>query len=566
MGLHKSVKRLLKLGADSETSDKAFKAIVAVPSLSDLLYTILHHVIPSSGGIVSRPKIPLNVGLAAAQAVYVLTDTNVPTAPKFPLPRDTSLSAAHSKIRTMLLDIVRTLLTKQQDDEVKMAKAASHDAETMSTFKVLCMGILQNISQQHIAKKSEKEEEAAEFKMLALSVLTSGLENIELKVEAECAIRVHKSLPEPSATLSVEAALVSEQRLALDGVETRWTRLRLTLEILGELVAELDGILNVGLGDAEYEEWHGFSSLNGKEAEMMHEIDHEVMDGKMRQDVASDATCNPQDEARKSSHLSNDVLAVFSTLPAILLNLAQPTSLSFSSLGSRAASPKSTDASSLIPTQIEHGQHSQETHDQPKDYIPSLTELISLIHVRALECLNNLLITVGRSLAVDELTAPGAQAESAEMESLDLDGDGLHDSDGEGLDDESGDQALHMDVAGDTPAPKASDRNALDQYVSKNLATYQQIWETLFDLLVAYVMSLRGRQSLVTEADTQQRGEGDDKGQKKMSTSNAGPGEEEDACTLCMEASLGSIWSLGRLCINTLVSRRISVLQMVLFN
>lgn len=51
----------------SETSDKAFKAIVTIQPLSDLLYQILKNAVPVNGSPVSSSKIPAHVALAAGE-------------------------------------------------------------------------------------------------------------------------------------------------------------------------------------------------------------------------------------------------------------------------------------------------------------------------------------------------------------------------------------------------------------------------------------------------------------------------------------------------------------------
>lgn len=51
----------------SETSDKAFKAIVTIQPLSDLLYQILKNAVPVDGSPASSSKIPANVALAAGE-------------------------------------------------------------------------------------------------------------------------------------------------------------------------------------------------------------------------------------------------------------------------------------------------------------------------------------------------------------------------------------------------------------------------------------------------------------------------------------------------------------------
>jgi hypothetical protein len=518
----------------SETSDKAFKAIVAQPLLSNLLYSVLRYAVPSEPAAQSKSNAipPLSVALAAAQAVYVLTDTNVPSAPKFPLPRDVSLSAAHSNTRQMLLEILRNASEQSTTDSKGKMKESESDAENKSMLVVLCVGILQNLSQQHLSGQEDTEEEVKEYQNLALQILSSSLKQVDLSAEAANALQAYTNMPSISKTLSAEVAEASPQRLALDLIEKRWTRVRLTLEVLGELSAELDGIVDSGLlGSEEYEEWNGLS--NG----------HENGD-----DTAMGEKSSLQDEQQKPSALSDQAMKLFAELPQLLLKLAEPTILSFaptSALVKPAVTATDASDSMLISTQAE-----QQASSSDKKYVPNMTEHVSLVHNRALECLNNLLITLGRAGADDSAEKDGRKNVPEDEDEM-LAEDDL----GEADEAEPADSSVMPGEDDDLPEDmfvedKENESNdVLATYLSTNLQIFQQAWERLFQLLVEFVQIVQAQHTGTIQSTASfTNGAINGKGKKKASSD-----EEENIAATCVEATLGSLWALGRLCINDLV-------------
>ena len=563
--------------SDRETSDKAFKAVVAQSSLSTLLYTLLRRAIPADGSPLSSSKVPLSAALAAgrsrcrcsrfkehpsdtavspltsAQAVYVLTDSNVPSAPKFPLPRDVSLSAAYANTRSMLLEILRN------------TSDVTTGGETMAMFRILVIGILQNLAQSQVHGKQALAgpEEKAEYASLALSALTSSLKSVDLSTEADAAARVHAKLPVAANSgtqgkvASSEAVDASAQKVQLDKVEQRWTRTRLSLEILGELVAELDGIVDVGLlGGEEYEEWAGISGQNGKGDgdENADAMEQDGQDG-------THAAANGTNGATGPSALSAGTFSVFADLPKILLGLAQPTCISFAEASAAAASGSNAASSQLISTEPV-GDASAAAPSGPASnatYVPILSELASLIHSRALECLNNLLITIGRSVSEAPTASPTGDvlqvdgvddslALLAEEDGQDEAMDGDDDEDGEEAGSEAGDIEEAM-LAATEPHPDS----AAPSYVSANLPSLQTAWETLFQLLVGYINVLQSQNQ--SKAATATGNAVKLAGKKKAGgASAASSAQGEEPASLCVEACLGSVWALSRLCVDQLVS------------
>lgn len=90
-----------------ETSDKAFKAIVTIQPLSDLLFQILKHAVPIDGSSpASSSKIPANVALSAGEFLRplpavliacVCKNERMLTSPYYTLPLLLSFSSEQPK-------------------------------------------------------------------------------------------------------------------------------------------------------------------------------------------------------------------------------------------------------------------------------------------------------------------------------------------------------------------------------------------------------------------------------------------------------------------------------------
>lgn len=179
----------------------------------------------------------------------------------------------------------------------------------------------------------------------------------------------------PPGTLSPAA-------LRITSFEKTLSTLQLSLEILGEWCAALDSDAG-GRGskdaDDEEEEWGGIVE-GGDDIEM----DEDEDDGVPSNDEGGDMD---DDSVADAVPLSNSTLSLFSTLPPLLLALAQPTPISFLPPATSAPTP----TKSLIPTS------SFDSLSAPSPLLAPLSELLTTLHVRALECLNNLFITIARS-------------------------------------------------------------------------------------------------------------------------------------------------------------------------
>lgn len=504
------------------------------------------------------------LSLSIAQAVYVLTDVNVPSAPKFPLPRDVSKSAAYINTRSMLLESLRNLTSSFESFSSSSSKTSSTSSssaeasEQLQSLLVMIIGIYQNLSLQKSFGKSasgpEIEAEEQEFTRLTLRILASLISQLDIEKDATSAIEAHASLPSTAINVassttgtqkpSSEAVQISPQRKTLDLIEGRWTTVRLALEILGEIVAGVDGLLDPALlGEEEYEEWNGIS--DSKEASSLSSNDN--ADGDMNMDAEDEDTTKSivngstahhhhhQQQQQQTLFISTDIRTLLSSLPSVLMALGKPSRISFTSPSSQKPSNSTKAEDNLISTQIDMADDATSSTKKEDEslptgtYIPSISEVFSFVHVRALECLNNLLITLARSNDSSEDDNNGSRQRSPDVEGLEAE-----------MGDMDNDEDEDEDVEG---APVSEDGTIGDativtgeNYVKDNMSTFQKVFEDLFHTLVDY----QGRyQASVRQSTT-------------ASSKNKDPCFE--SLELAVEASVGCIWALSRLCGNLLVS------------
>lgn len=208
--------------------------------------------------------------------------------------------------------------------------------------------------------------------------------------------------PAPGAAPSVAA-------LKLESFEKKLSTLQLSLEVLGEWCTVLD---TAGVADEvedEEEEWGGIP-MEHDEDSMGDDNDEEdvgIIRRKPEDDVDMDEGGNLEGDEVKAGEASLELgpsaLTLFTELPTLLLALTERTSLSF--VPSQAAV---TPADTRIPT----SSNAISTTPHVPQPLLGISEILTTIHVRALECLNNLYITFARSLASSSTSSSGALLES----------------------------------------------------------------------------------------------------------------------------------------------------------
>lgn len=425
------------------------------------------------------------------------------------------------------------------------------------------IGIYQNLTSQRSFGKStakaNEEEQEQEFTRLTVRILASLIKSLDVEKDAQSAIQAYSSLPSSTPmdqgknkNISTESVEVSPQRRTLDALESRWTRVRLALEILGELVAGVDGLLDPALlGEEEYEEWTGIQEVDdGMETE-----EHGA-DG--AQSGSRSKVGNSANLQQKPLEISKDIRSLLSGLPAALLSLGKSSSISFTSPLTSSSSSTSTKQpakaeENLISTQIDSpsttsSQANVPSSSQKGTYVPALSEVFSFVHVRALECLNNLLITLARSGLSSQGDAPLNAEDEDEEDVVDLGGDDeelppgmeemLSDNSGtiEGASNADEEDGMDADHPEDEEADKVDSNGTTSNYLLGDLSTFQQVFEELFHTLVDYHERYQAAIQASQAAST-----------KKMDSSF-------ESLQLAVEASVGCIWAVLRLCGERLVS------------
>ncbi|KAI0756410.1 ARM repeat-containing protein [Daedaleopsis nitida] len=289
--------------------------------------------------LAARDKLPVSTVTAAAQCLYVLTDENYPIIEE---------ARSNAEYTACLLAIVRS--TDAAAKHNGKEKEAS-DARAFA-FRVLCCGILRNISPippPSIAATLDLDRD------VVLPTLEPVLTSIDIQEEAQTAqhaIVNQESIPK-FEDLSLKHIPKSDHKtpseLELERLEIRLRTVQLALEILTGVCATLP--------DPEIFSGASVDDSEAQNEEEEHD-DDEAMDG------ADDVDMSVND-ATPAAH-APQAPAFFTTLVAPLLKYVHPTALSFPPLGSPSPHPPTTSA-------------------------------LGAIHISALECLNNIFLSMATS-------------------------------------------------------------------------------------------------------------------------------------------------------------------------
>ncbi|KAI0706300.1 ARM repeat-containing protein [Cerioporus squamosus] len=291
--------------------------------------------------LASRDSLPLSTVTSAAQCLYVLTDENPPIIEEV---------RTNAEYTACLLAIVRSADTP--------AKANGKEKETSdakaSAFRVLCCGILRNITPIPPPSIAATVDLDRDVVLPTLEPVLTSIDLEEATQAAQHAIDNQESIPQLE-NLSLKNTPKSDHKtpseLELERLETRLRTVQLALEILTGMCATLpDPEVFAGGHEADAAAPDGVDEENEDDEAMgdAEDIDMTVED-------ASPATQAPQPPA------------FFTSLVAPLLKLVHPTALSFPPLGSPSPHPPTTSA-------------------------------LGAIHISALECLNNIFLSMATSL------------------------------------------------------------------------------------------------------------------------------------------------------------------------
>ena len=206
----------------------------------------------------------------------------------------------------------------------------------------------------------------------------------------------------------------SGHALKLASYERQLSTLQLSLEVLGEWSAIIDAealaggkeVSEAGMGDDEEEEWGGIQIDEDGDAGMDDDetdLPEDVIISKLRPEDMED---EEDEDAVPAVELSSSTISLFSQLPSQLLKLAHPTDLSFLPASSSEETSSSTPSTLLGSATTAHA-------PAPAP-LAGIAEILTTIHVRALECLNNLYITLARASSSKAVKAHLATASGLE--------------------------------------------------------------------------------------------------------------------------------------------------------
>ncbi|KAH9897678.1 armadillo-type protein [Cubamyces lactineus] len=286
--------------------------------------------------LASRDKLPLSTVTSAAQCLYVLTDENQPIVEEV---------RSNAEYTACLLGIVRpdgaAPKANGKEKDTSDAKAAA--------FRVLTCGILRNISPVPPPSIAATVDLDRDVVLPTLEPVLSSTDLQEIAQAAQQAIDQQESIPQLES-LSLKHTPKSDHKtlseLELERLETRLRTVQLALEILTGMCATLP--------DPEI-----FSGALGGEDDNEEEDDEGMEDAEdIDMTIEADTSAAPGDAPNSP--------AFFTTLVAPLLKFVQPTALSFPPLGAPSPHPPTTSA-------------------------------LSAIHISALECLNNIFLSMATS-------------------------------------------------------------------------------------------------------------------------------------------------------------------------
>ncbi|KAK0465459.1 armadillo-type protein [Desarmillaria tabescens] len=282
--------------------------------------------------LASREQLPVAPVVAAAQCLYVLTDDNDPAV------SDVRADAGYI---SCLLDIARSV----QDGTKVNGKSKEPDQRSI-TLGVLAAGILRNVSPLPPPVAASFVDIDKDLVLPLLQPVISSVFLPDASNNVQTLVSQQTDIPQIDK-LALKSTPKSDHKspieIELERLEARLRTVQLALEILTGTCATLpDPNLSVGEEQSDSNE-----DDDEDEAEEDMDVDVSAINGD-----------------KPDSEQSETVSLLPSLVPA-LLALAQPTSLSFPPLASVSVHPPTTSA-------------------------------LSGIHVSALECLNNIFLSLAR--------------------------------------------------------------------------------------------------------------------------------------------------------------------------
>ncbi|KAK4050927.1 hypothetical protein OIO90_004903 [Microbotryomycetes sp. JL221] len=344
----------------------------------------------------TNERVPLFVAIAAAQLVHAFTAQNA-TAQTLLL-QNPNLSSLTTILRSTNAPTTRSART-----ELHPSSDSTTDQEDWLQLRVLSFGILLELAKRPVNKRQTSTNDIRNVLKDNQSVLMKLLETDLINV-ADTSIEIHKTMDPKLA--EQPGAATTGQAIKLNSIEKQLSTLQLSLEVLGEWCAlmETDSLSNKNNSNddmqddvddiEEEEEWAGI--VEG-DVEMDQDDDDVPADGIYRkqqpqyqeESIVDDIT---ETDTTTEIELSSSTLNLFQKLPSLLLSFAHPTPLSFLQASTTAVSAPSNLISTDATTTT--------TQDEPRvvpEPLCAISDILTTIHVRSLECLNNLYITLARA-------------------------------------------------------------------------------------------------------------------------------------------------------------------------
>ncbi|BGP46950.1 hypothetical protein JCM10450v2_002802 [Rhodotorula kratochvilovae] len=392
-----------------------------------------------------KARVPLFVAVAAAQTLHAFISSNPPAHSQL-------LSSAGSFTFSPSLSTLLSLLLTPLPPTAPASRAETHgstaatEADEWAQLRVLAFGSLLEIAKGRSKRRDVETVREALRSPVAQEVLLGLVGQAQLEAAVEEAKKVAGEI-DPTA-LPTPHAKPDSPAGRLSGLEKQSQTLQLALEVLSEWLAS--GLPDAASFDAEAgeegddddagEAWGGVSmDVEGGDLDMDDEGgEDETMGGDqvneedgvirrrrgdtpmgedgMLDDLAATAEDGDSDEdedevERASTSGASDskgALALLSSLPLQLLALSRPTALSF--LSSSAFAPSALDGPAPSAGLISTSASSAAL--VPANLAP-LAEALTTVHVRALEALNNLYVTLSRAAK-----GAAAQRDAKELQSV----------------------------------------------------------------------------------------------------------------------------------------------------
>ncbi|MBW0461498.1 hypothetical protein O181_001213 [Austropuccinia psidii MF-1] len=392
----------------AETSNKLLNSVNNTQELVPLLLLVIDlfservsqgNPLPSKS---HRYALPSSLALASAQCLYTLTEDN----PKL-VKQLTSLNETK----------IQPLLSIFASFDHQPEGFSTEESEDVELFKIVIAGILRNIISQ--SKQPQKLSFKSDYDEKIPQLLISKLQ-VDLNELAKEAAEANETVPSTSlsdlniAKASVQAPSAAE--LKLESTERRLTIVQLSLELLGEWCASADGFegddeSSSACGASEQDRQSDSSECAAIDGQLMENGNKllfkdadVVMDDSfnpdntapcdhpdaMDQDLsATDDNCNQRASQYPTFTTEQTHSNLFSKLLSQLGSLAPPTPYLYQSpescnFNSKTIIPTSASVNTFIP-------------NASTGCIPALiNEILSGIHVRAIDAINNMVITLDR--------------------------------------------------------------------------------------------------------------------------------------------------------------------------